>query len=231
MTILPNKTSELLSFCNAHVETFTSNAVAIGITAAKALAFKNASVQAQLDFDAAIRAENTKKAAVSTSQQSARALRKIAADTIAIIKAFAENAAVPSVVYNLANLPMPAMPGPIPAPGTPTDFVASIDQSGAVKLTWKCPNPSGIGGTIYEVRRRTGANTNPFNFVGFNGKREFVDGELPAGSTGVTYKVIATRSTLRGNPAEFNVNFGVSGGGGMFIASTSMGDGEMKMAA
>lgn len=231
MSILPSKTSELLTFCNAHVDIFSTNAVAIGLNSARALAFKNASVQAQLDFDAATKAGNLKKAAVSTSQESVKALRKVAADTIAIIKAFADVAAVPSVVYNLANLPMPAMPGPIPAPGTPTDFVASIDQSGAVKLIWKCPNPSGIGGTIYEVRRRTGANTNPFNFVGFNGKREFVDAELPAGSTGVTYKVIATRSTLRGPPAEFNVNFGVSGGGGMFIASTSMGDGEMKIAA
>jgi hypothetical protein len=116
-----------------------------------------------------------------------------------------------------------------PAPGTPTDFTASLNQTGVVTLKWKCANPAGTTGTIYECRRKIGNGS--FAFIGAVGTREFADATLPAGSIGVLYEVTAVRSTVRGNPALFNVNFGVGGGGGMFIASTSEGEPSMKMAA
>jgi hypothetical protein len=231
MAILPKKTQDLLDFCDAHVTPFTTNAVAIGLTTAQATTFKNAAGAARANFNAAVAADNAKKAATLTSQTSVAALRKIAAETIALVKAFAESSATPPAVYTLANLPMPATPAPAPAPGTPTGFSASLSQSGVVTLKWKCANPPGIGGTIYECRRKINGGT--FAFIGAVGTREFSDGTLPAGSTGVVYEITATRSTLRGNPAQFNVNFGI-GGGGMFIASTSEGNGpsgEMKLAA
>lgn len=232
MAILPSKTQDLLDFCDAHAGIFTANAVAIGLSAPQALAFKTAAGAARANYNSAIAADNAKKAATLTSQMSVAALRKLAGETIAIIKAFADASATPpgpASIYTLANIPMPATPQPAPAPGTPTDFVATLDQSGVVTLKWKCANPPGIGGTIYECQRKIAGGD--FVFVGASGTREFSDTTLPAGSVGVTYQITATRSTVRGNPAQFNVNFGVGGGGGMFIASTSEGNGEMKIAA
>jgi hypothetical protein len=46
----------------------------------------------------------------------------------------------------------------------------------------------------------------------------------------VTDQITAVRSTARGNPAQFTVNFGI-GGPGVIIASVVEGGGAMKMAA
>jgi hypothetical protein len=229
MPVLPSKIQDLLDFCDGHTSTFTVNAAAIGLSPAAALAFKNAAGKARADYNAATAADDAKKAAFSTSQESIRALRKVAADTISLIKAFAESSATPSVVYNLAMIPMPATPAPVPAPGMPTDFTAGIEPSGAVTLRWKCANPVGGGGTVYEIQRKIGGGS--FGVVGIVGARSFTDTSLPSGSTGVMYQITAVRSTLRGVANIFVVNFGVGGGGGMFIASTSEGSGTMKMAA
>ena len=97
-------------------------------------------------------------------------------------------------------------------------------------LKWKCANPVGSVGTLYEVRRKTG--TSAFTLLSTEGTREFTDESLPAGATGVTYEITARRTTVRGMPAQFNVNFGVGSGGGIFITSvTEGGETGMKMAA
>lgn len=229
MPVLPVRNQDLLDFCDGHTTTFTTNAAAIGLSPAAALLFKNATDKAKADYKAALAADEAKKAAVNTAQESIKALRKVAGDAIKAIKAFADAAPIPSVVYNLAMIPAPALPGPVPAPGTPTDFTAGIEPTGAITLRWKCVNPVGGGGTVYEVQRKTGTGT--FAVVGIVGKREFTDGSLPSGSTGVQYQITAVRTTVRGTPNIFVVNFGVGGGGGMFIASTSEGMNAMKMAA
>jgi hypothetical protein len=229
MGVVPKKTQDLLDFADNHVSTFTTNAAAIGLTPAQALAFKTAAGAGRANFNSAVAADMAKKAATNTSQTSVAALRRTAAETIALIKAFADASANPSAVYDLAQIPMPATPSPAPAPGTPTNFTVALDQSGVVTLKWKCANPPGISGTNYEVQRKIGGAE--FVTLGTVGSRKFSDTTLPAGSTGVTYQITAFRSTLRGTPAQFNVNFGVGGGGGMFIASTSEGQASMKMAA
>ena len=47
-----------------------------------------------------------------------------------------------------------ATPTPVPAPGTPFKFKVSLDQTGALTLGWKCENPTGSQGTIYQVWRK-----------------------------------------------------------------------------
>jgi hypothetical protein len=92
-------------------------------------------------------------------------------------------------------------------------------------------------GTIYEVKRAAGGGS--MEFVGASGVKTFTDDTLPMGASPVTYQITAVRSTARGNPAQFVVNFG-TGGGGLTIASITpssapgSGDsegGEVKMAA
>ena len=230
MSIVPSTNIGKLTFYEAHIIGWTAIPAQLGLLSSDCSSLATLITAARKAYDTQQTMLESSKAATQTMKNAVAAMHTLGSADIAKIKAYAESTHNPGV-FPLANLPEPGTPSPVGPPGTPTDFNASIDQSGAVKLTWKCANPVGIGGTIYEVRRRTGANTNPFNFIGFNGKREFVDAELTAGSTGVTYQVTATRSTMRGNPAVFNVAFGINGGGGMFIASTSEGNATMKMAA
>ncbi len=49
-------------------------------------------------------------------------------------------------------------------------------------------------------------------------------------SAAVTYQITAVRSTARGNPAQFTVNFGI-GGGGFAITSVTTESSPVKMAA
>ena len=227
MPILPRTVHEFLAFCVSHTEPFLEHAAAIGIPPARAAAFAEATARVKADLAAAVEADNAKLAATSTAQHSLAELRALAADTIAMVKAFAKSAANPTEIYALSQLPRPADRRPAPAPGTPTGFVATIDQEGSVKLTWKCENPRGVGGTMYECRRRIGDDSQRFEFLAAVGRRAFVDRTLPAGSTGVVYEITPVRSTVRGSPARFGVNFGVLG---LRSAGSSTSAG-MKMAA
>ncbi|MEA2707502.1 MAG: hypothetical protein QOF78_103, partial [Phycisphaerales bacterium] len=107
-----------------------------------------------------------------------------------------------------------AQPSPVPAPGTPTDFKVELRQDGAVILKWKCPNPPGSQGTTYDVRRKVGAQGG-WQHIGATGIRTLTDETVPAGSSQVTYEITGFRSTRRGSPANFIVNFGVGGEGEM----------------
>ncbi|MBM4108026.1 MAG: hypothetical protein FJ255_04340 [Phycisphaerae bacterium] len=132
--------------------------------------------------------------------------------------------------YVLAQIPPPATPGVTPPPGTPFAFTVGLLQNGALELKWKCANPSGTQGTIYEVKRSIGGPpAGALTFVGATGVKSFTDETLPSGSAPVTYQITAVRSTSRGSPAQFTVNFGI-GGPGLTIASVVEG-GPVKMAA
>jgi hypothetical protein len=120
-------------------------------------------------------------------------------------------------VYPLANIPAPATPTPVGPPGTPDTFKVSLDGAGGLILTWKCANPAGSVGTMYQVYRRV-TPTGEFTYIGGTGTREFTDVTVPAGSSQVTYKIQAVRSTAVGLWAQFNVLFGVSGSGEMTAA-------------
>ncbi|MCC6951557.1 MAG: hypothetical protein IT433_08925 [Phycisphaerales bacterium] len=115
----------------------------------------------------------------------------------------------------------PATPGTTPPPGTPFEFTVGLLQNGALELKWKCSNPSGTVGTIYEVKRSIGSGA--FAFIGVSGVKMFTDETLPNGAMPATYQVTAVRSTARGNPAQFTVNFGIGGGGGFAITSVTEG--------
>lgn len=225
MGIVPTKVQDLLDFAEAHGQVWTGVFAQIGLSSAQATAFKAAATLARGNYNDAVSANLAKKAAYNLSQTTVTSLRQAASEALALIKAHADNAADPSAVYQAAQIPAPLPPAPAPAPGTPTDFTVALQQTGAVTLKWKCANPVGVSGTIYEVRRRTGSGS--FMFVGAIGVREFTDDTLPAGSVNVTYQITAVRSTLRGLPAQFNVNFGIGGDGFATVTSVQ----PMKIAA
>jgi hypothetical protein len=114
------------------------------------------------------------------------------------------------------------VPTPTPAPGTPTDFTVGLLGDGSLELRWKCANPRGGAGVIYQLHRRVGnaGGATDWTFAGATGSRKFLDATLPAGASPVTYRVTAVRSTASGSPAEFVVNFGTAGSG-QSVASVS----------
>ncbi|HEV2295585.1 MAG TPA: hypothetical protein VGR35_17180 [Tepidisphaeraceae bacterium] len=119
----------------------------------------------------------------------------------------------PQSVYDLAQIPAPALPTPVTTLGMPANFTATLDQSGALTLKWKCASPR-ASGTVYQVWRRT-TPAGEFTYLGGVGDKKDVDAAIPAGYSQVTYQIQAVRSTAVGPWAQFNVNFGVSTGGAM----------------
>lgn len=96
-------------------------------------------------------------------------------------------------------------------------------------LTWKCVNPDGASGTIYEVRRRLGTGGDSV-LIGASGNKSFTDDTVPSGTARVSYFVTGVRSTARGNTAQFDVNFGV-GGPGLGVVDVTGTAAQVKMAA
>src|SRR5688572_17274791 len=229
MSTVPNGRLGKLEFYEGHLPTWSSNAVPIGLTLPLVAALGTATANARAAYIAHTTALEASKAATLNFYDKVRIMHNnpgMGADMIQTIRTYAQTTNNPGV-YVLAQIPPPAAPGPTPPPGKPSDFSVGLLENGSLELKWKCNNPSGTQGTIYEVLRRE-AGSADFAFVGASGAKSFVDTTLPSGSAPVTYEVTAVRSTARGNPAQFTVNFG-TGGGGLAFATITDGAG-MQMA-
>lgn len=229
MGVVPDSRLGKIEFYEAHIAPWTTNAAAVGLTPASVTALGTLTTQARAAFNAAEAARQAAKAATQNFYDKVRAMHSgpgAGQDMIDTIRVFAETKNEPNV-YNLAQIPPPATPGVTPPPGTPFEFTVGLLQNGALELKWKCNNPSGTQGTIYEVMRKIGSGS--FVFVGASGVKVFTDETIPAGSSPCTYQITAVRSTSRGNPAQFTVNFGI-GGPGLTIANVTEG-GSVKLAA
>jgi hypothetical protein len=212
MPIVPAAKVDKIAFYENHTAPWSTNAVAIGTTAAAVTDLTTKTTAARAAYNAQQAAQDAAKAATLTLNSAIDAMAAAGAEIILQIRAKAATAG--DSVYALAQIPAPATPSPVGAPGTPTDFSVALDGDGAVKLKWKCANPAGSTGTLYQVWRRTSAD-GEFVYLGGSGTKDFVDETLPAGSTAVTYQIQGVRSTAIGPWAQFNVNFGVSSGGTM----------------
>jgi hypothetical protein len=212
MSVVPADIVGKIQFYEDHNAPWTTNAVAIGTTSTEVTALGTKTTAARAALLAQQTAQNAAKAATLTLHLAVDAMTNAGSDIIKKVRAKA--ATDGNGVYALASIPAPALPSPVPAPGTPSDFVATLNPDGSVKLTWKCANPAGATGTIYQLSRKTGA-TGTFAAVGVSGTRSFIDATVPAAVASVTYQIIAVRSTAVGVAAQFIVNFGVSGAGEM----------------
>ena len=176
MAILPSKIQDLVNFGTMHWPVWQTNAAAIGLTVPQSTAFKNAATDLAAKFTDVNNAREAFRVAVVAQNTSMGAFRTIAAEDLALIKAFAMTQANPTVVYNLAQIPPPAAPGPVAAPGQPKEITATLDGTGSVTLKWKCGNPPG-GQVAYIVERRTATSGtgSAFSFAGVAGTRSFTD--------------------------------------------------------
>lgn len=234
MGIVPTTRVGKLNFYEARIAPWAANAAAIGVLPAAVTALDGLAVDARKAYNDMEALRNAAKAATQVFYESIRALHSgpgAGQDMIQAIRVKAQTTNNPNV-YALAQIPPPATPSTSPPPGTPSNFAVVLLQNGAIELRWKCNNPSGTQGTIYEVMRRFTLN-GPFTFIGASGTRSFVDETIPTGSAPATYQITAVRSTQRGNPAQFTVSFGVGGVGGLgiSIAGVSEGEGGVKLVA
>jgi hypothetical protein len=178
--------------------------------AVAALAAKVAAAREKLAAQALAR--QAARSATAELRIAVRDMAQAGADIIKQIRAKA--AVVGDDVYVLASIPAPATPSPVPPPGTPANFTVTLRPDGSLMLKWKCRNPRGSVGTIYQISRQVGAG-GEFTSVGVVGAKRFLDTTLPAGaSASVTYQIVAIRSTAAGVAARFTVNLGVQGSAG-----------------
>jgi hypothetical protein len=205
MRVVPRTVNGKISFYTSHVPKWAQDPEAIGSTPEEI-------DDLQDKLDAAKEAAKRQKQAQATARSATLAL-KIALEALtsaganAILRVRAKAAGDGKPVYIAAGVRIPKKAAPIARPGTPFAFKYNLHPVGDLKLTWKCKNPRGSQGTIYQVYRQLGSD-GPFQFLGGTGRKEFIDSTLPAGTPVATYQIQAVRSTVTGDAVTFNVKFG-----------------------
>jgi len=220
--------SAFLEWCEAHKETFISNATAIGLTAAQATAFADDTDAASGANLSQSKAKDALMVATQTVDAALATLRTRAGDTVRTIRAFAEQSSDPLEVYNTAEISAPKPATPAPPPAQPTNLTVTLDPTeGTVTLRWKAANPTGTSGTAYIIKRKLPGESS-FNFIGVSGTKEFVDTTLAAGPDWVQYTVQGQRANVSGPVSPvFLVNFGNAPDGSPFATvSTSSVNGS-----
>lgn len=213
MGTVPNKAIDKVQFYENHIAPFTTNQAAIGVTAAEVTDLTTKTSAARAAYNTQQAAKQAAVVATEAFQNSVLAMSTLGAGMLKNIRAKAETTGNPDV-YTLAEIPAPPTPGPRPAPGTPTDFGATLNADGSLTIKFKCSNPAGSSGTIYQVWRKLPEQTT-FSYVGGTGAKEYTDMTVPVGTAQVIYKLQAVRSTAAGPWAIFNVFLGVAGNGAM----------------
>ena len=203
---------------------WAAHAVQIGSTAPEITALQTLVTTARASLTTQGELQAAARAGTSKLNRDVEDMAK--AGALVIAKVRVKGATDPSV-YEIANIPSPATPSPVPPPGQPYKVGLQLDQTGAVGFTWRCKNPRGGGGTLYQIGRQIGG-TGPFVIIGTTGPRAFTDSTLPASAAtaGVTYQITAVRSTAKGPTAEFSIKFGQSGAGEMTATLVPSGGGS-----
>lgn len=212
MRILPKTPAQQVQRLTTLVPAWAVDPGAIGLSPERIAEIEALLSQARAAQLAAYEARNAAQAATLAFEIATAALVRNASSAIGLIKATASASPDPAAVLARAQLPGPASPGSLPPPGTPTGFHVELLQTGSIVLSWKCDNPAGSVGTMYQVRRRVhGRSGDAFEHLALCGERTFTDNDIPVGTGTLTYEVTAVRSKRRGQPARFNVNFGAQG--------------------
>src|SRR5687767_12341179 len=172
MGLLPENNSDRIAWFTSRTALWTTNATAIGTSTTQITAVSTAATAASAALAAQITAQNAAKAATETLNEAMRTLTNSGNIVIEQVRTKARSSG--DSVYPLANIPAPATPTPKPAPGKPTNLQVTLDETGVLFLKWKCSNPPGTQGTIYQVWRKIGA-TGALTYLGGTGSKDFVD--------------------------------------------------------
>jgi hypothetical protein len=226
MSVIPEGRTESIEFCEVHAPVWAANAAGLGLSPAVCAAFTAATDEARMKYDDALKARDAAKAATASSNDSIREMKSDAATLVRTIKAFAEASANPQAVYNLAQIPAPLPPAPLPLPGKPTNLSVTLLPTGAVQLSWDAENAAASSGAFYNIARKLPGAA---NFVGIGGapgsttqsrRMTFTDASVPtsAAAAGVQYIIQGQRGTSQGLPSDaVVVQFGTDTPGGFSV--------------
>lgn len=221
MSVLPDTTIEQIQFCEAHNPVWAATPAAIGLTAAQVTALSTATTSARKAYNDAQAARQASKGATTTLHTEAATMRGQVSDLIRQIKAFAELQGNPGTVYAAAQIPPPAAPTPVPAPGKPGAFGVVLQSDGSITLSWESTDSAASTGAFFAISRKLPGQS---AFVGIGGapgstaesrRASFTDSTIPASAAGdgAQYIVQGFRGTRAGTPSDaITVQFGVEGG-------------------
>jgi hypothetical protein len=218
MSVVPKQYAARIQFFQEHVSPWTTNATAIGTTVTDVTALESKVEAARLALDAQSASQEVAKAATEAVKQAIDAMTNAGNAIIEQVRTKSRSAG--PAVFPLAQIPAPVTPSPIGAPGLPNSLKAELFPNGTLDLTWKCTNPQGCTGVIYQIYRKI-ESTGDYHYLGGSGDKTWTDNTLPAGVPSVTYQIQGTRSTAIGVAAEFTVNFGVSSGSGVSVVAST----------
>lgn len=206
MPVLPNKKSERLTWFEQRFPTWGNQPPQIGLTIAQVTQLGNLVSNARAAFDEAANARIAAKNATVMSDNAIREMVEFGSDLIKTIRNFAETTDNPDV-YALASVPPPAAPQPAGAPVAPAEVSADPNADGTITVRWK---GSLANQTFYSIWRRVGSNGN-FVQMGAVASKSFIDTQVPAGTTSVSYVVRAQRNNQISAASELvTVLFGQS---------------------
>jgi len=214
MTIVPETRSGKIDFYWYRLPVWAQDPASIGLTPQAVAEFQplvDAAREAQREHR---EAQLAARVATTKYHQAVRRMHAGGggvvggAALVQTIKTYAQITGDPNVFPRAHITPpsRPGRPGSAPAPGTPYRFSTNVRQTGEVELTWKCDNPDGAVGTIYQVRRQI--DDGPMELVRTVGDKKFLDETLPPGTRYCTYEVTAVRSTGKGGSGRYWVQFG-----------------------
>jgi hypothetical protein len=191
MPVLPPGDLQRVEFMEGHLALWTTNAVAIGLTAAQVTAMSTATTAARAGFNGSTTAHAAAKAATANFHNLTRSLSDLASDAIKAIKLKAAQNNDPNV-YVLANIPAPLPPSPPPPPEPPTDLIADPNADGTVTLKWK---GSIANSTFFSVWRKVGSSPTWTN-IGSTAIKTFQDSTVPSTPipASITYSVRSQRN-------------------------------------
>ncbi len=209
--VFPSRNSQLPGAVVPKVQTWQGDPEAVGLDAGRVAALQaanDAAAAAQQQLEAA---RQTTERATSVFNNACNTVRQLAGQCVRSIDAFALASGDPNAVWELAAVPALRPRGAGKSPAQPRAFTAGLNGNGSLTVKWKCSNPRGVSGVVYQVSRRLN-NTGPFSVLDTVGGKQFVDGSIPAGTFAVTYKVVGKRGQRVGPVSDqFTVQFGAAG--------------------
>ena len=190
-TNLPYGRTKTLVWLEAHIDAWSLDPAAIGLTGAQVAQLQGDIAGVRDDFTGVQEIRAQSEARTEQFHSSADDLHDTAADLILAIKSFAATSGNSAGVYNAAGMTPKQSAKPAATPDQPGDLRARLNGTGTVTITWSGRGPTG---TVYNVMRRLHGET-VFAIIGQGSGREksIVDGGVPAGTTRVTYVVQAVR--------------------------------------
>lgn len=211
---MPDTIIDRLNFVSTRLPILEAAPANFGLAAPAILLLKGTLVAAQTAYEAAIKARQSSVEATALQAAALRAMTAQQSTVFRTLKTFADSRttiAQRDAVYIAAQLPLPSSGGTLPPPTTPYETNADPNANGTVTVKWKA---TGNAGCVYLVFRKLAGNST-FSQIGYIGKKTFVDGTVPAGTTSCQYQVQAVRGqqvSTASQPAS--VQFGAGGAQG-----------------